>query len=130
MPTTYILTWNPSLWDWKDYDSAIAQVARGETYEIDWSSGNTKKINSGDRLFMLHQHTNRGIVAAGRASSDCFRDKHWDESGRDANYVKFRVEQILPTSQRLPIEQLLSKTSIKRSYELERLSGSSLFNRL
>jgi 5-methylcytosine-specific restriction protein A len=111
MPTTYILTWNPSLWEWKDYNSAIAQVARGETYEIDWSSGNTKKIRAGDRLFMLRQNSDRGIIAAGRASSDCFQGKHWDESGRDANYVKFRVEQILPVSERLPIEQLLSETS-------------------
>jgi 5-methylcytosine-specific restriction enzyme A len=111
MPATYILTWNPSLWNWKDYDSAITQVAGGETYEIDWSSGNTKKIKHGDRLFMLRQHVDRGIVAAGRANSDCFQGKHWDESGRDANYINFRVEQILPVSQRLPIEKLLSETS-------------------
>ncbi len=48
MPASYILTWNPSLWNWKDYDSAITQVAGGETYEIDWSSGNTKKIKHDD----------------------------------------------------------------------------------
>jgi hypothetical protein len=33
MPTTYILTWNPSRWSWDDYDSAIAQISRGEPYE-------------------------------------------------------------------------------------------------
>lgn len=111
MPTTYILTWNPSRWDWQDYDSVVAQVARGEPYEISWSSGNTKGIEIGDRLFMLRQHTDRGIVAAGHAASGCFQDKHWDGSDRVANYVTFRVEHIVPPKRQLPIEQLLSETN-------------------
>jgi 5-methylcytosine-specific restriction protein A len=111
MPTTYILTWNPSHWQWKDYDSALEKITLGETYEIDWSSGNTKKIRVGDRLFILRQYTDRGVIAAGQASSECFQGKSWDGSGRDINYVRVRIEQLLPHNQQLPIEQLLSETS-------------------
>lgn len=110
MPTTFILTWNPSRWNWDDYESAMEQVGRGDPYEISWSTGNTKSIHEGDRLFMLRQHVDRGLIAAGHAGSDCFQDGHWDGSGRMANYVRFEIDQLLSTESRLPIERLLEET--------------------
>lgn len=28
--TTYILTWNPSKWNWEDYDAAVEKTGQGE----------------------------------------------------------------------------------------------------
>jgi len=109
--TTYILTWNPSKWNWEDYDAAVEKTGQGESYVIPWSTGSTKGIRKDDRLFMLRQNVDRGLIAAGYAASDCFQDSHWDGSGRNANFVRFEIDCLLPIEKRLPIENLLDETA-------------------
>ena len=108
---TYILTWNPSKWTWADYDQAVKQTSRGDPYLIPWSTGTTKGIREGDRLFLLRQNIDRGLIAVGHAASDCYQDCHWDGSGKVANFVRFGVDLLLPTEKHLPIEQLLQETA-------------------
>ena len=106
----YILTWNPQRTVFDEYDEFVERTREGEIVPSGWSCGHTKAIEHGDRLFLLRQRTDRGIVGAGYATGEAYSDVHWDESkeGQEANYVDLEYETLLPVSFRLPIEQLQS----------------------
>jgi 5-methylcytosine-specific restriction protein A len=105
----FICTWNPDLWEWPDTDfqSAIERTDRGEAVADRWSVGNrVGGIFPGDRVFLLRQRHDRGIVASGEFTSEVFPDAHWDESGRDANYALISWDTVLIPDDRLPVEVL------------------------
>lgn len=55
---TYLLTWNPEKSDWKkreDYKKSVDGTQNGKIVFNDWSCGNTKTIQLGDRVFLLRQ---------------------------------------------------------------------------
>ena len=86
---TYLLTWNPKRFDW-DMEQDLNELKSHGFFDGRWSCGRTKRIESGDRLFLLRQGQEpRGIVASGYAKSSPHTDVHWDESRSDeALYVE------------------------------------------
>jgi len=106
---TFLCTWNPDLWEWPDNElrAEIAQTERGALVARRWSVGNrTHGIEAGDRVFLLRQHRDRGIVAAGEFTTEVFQDPHWDETGREANYARVAWDTVLAYDDRLPVEVL------------------------
>jgi 5-methylcytosine-specific restriction protein B len=85
---TYILTWNHTKWEWEDFDTALHTVRSGKTLEDSWSTGNNRRIQPGDRFFLLRQHDHQGIIGSGIVTSSVYQERHWDGSARMANYVK------------------------------------------
>jgi 5-methylcytosine-specific restriction protein A len=83
----------------------------GKLFPSRWSCGRTKSISNGDRLFLLRQDSERGIIGSGYATSDVFEDGHWDssEDGKSALYVDYLSDTLLPTHERLRVELLLVK---------------------
>lgn len=76
---TYLLTWNPEIWD--------GDVAS----EMSWSCGQTKRIVSGDRLFIMRQSREpRGICGSGWAVSNVIPADSDEYVSR--LYVKLRVD--------------------------------------
>jgi 5-methylcytosine-specific restriction protein A len=97
---TYLLTWNPRNWPWNDLEEMVELTAEGRPVDDHWSCGNTKRIRTGDRLFLLRQGEEpRGIMAAGWATSETYEGPHWDEArrerGENALRVNLRYERIL-----------------------------------
>ena len=97
---TYLLTWNPQRWVWADLPGIAHKTATGDTVTVRWSTGNTRRVNPGDRLFLLRQGEEpRGIVAAGVAVSGVIKNPHWDEErqrrGDLVNCVEARFERVL-----------------------------------
>lgn len=84
---TYLLTWNPLKWDWKELPVLSKAVSSGQLALEQWSCGNSKRIRKGDRLFMLvlgeSLDVNKGIFASGFAQRDSYRDLHWDKQRRE-----------------------------------------------
>ncbi|GAC1475232.1 MAG: hypothetical protein NVSMB9_27250 [Isosphaeraceae bacterium] len=68
---TYLLTWNPKRHAWANLEAEVRATTEGRlVYRHRWSSGSTKRIRRGDRLFLLRQGVEpRGIMAAGWATS-------------------------------------------------------------
>jgi 5-methylcytosine-specific restriction protein A len=100
MSNTYLLTWNPRKWRWTDLPKRIDEILRKEFCFTDWSCGNNKSIERGDRLFLLRQGEEpRGIVGAGWAESEPYEEIHWREEkaqvGRTTMYLKVRWETLL-----------------------------------
>ena len=89
---TYLFTWNPRKWDWKNLDQQVKICNRAGHVLEGWSCGLRKNIQPGDRAFMLCQGKGpRGIMASGRVVTDREEHRHWDKSkaklGRKATVV-------------------------------------------
>lgn len=88
---TFLLTFNPRRWEWRDLGDTIEQVRRDYRVADTWSCGRTRRIREGDRLFLLRQGEEpRGIVGSGWATSEPYEERHWEDSGplaRTARYV-------------------------------------------
>ncbi len=113
--STYLLTWNPLNWKWDDLEEESQRTAEGQPVDDRWSCGNTKRIRSGDRLFLLRQGVEpRGIVASGWATSASYEGPHWDatrrEQGDTALHIEVRFERILNPDfdDPLPLDKLRS----------------------
>lgn len=85
---TYLLTWNPRRWHWSDIDDDIEAFDRQGFVRSSWSTGVTRKIVPGDRVFLMRLGEDpRGIVASGWAVSEVYEGGHWtDETDVDADY--------------------------------------------
>lgn len=108
---TYLLSWNPERWPWESLDEDIGRAARGEIVEMEWATGNTKRIAPGDRLFLLRQGPNRpGIMGAGVAVREVQPGPHFDqerrEAGETASYTVVRFDQLVPVQDVLPAKAL------------------------
>jgi 5-methylcytosine-specific restriction enzyme B len=101
---TYLLTWNPTnAYAWEDIDKYIGQIKKSGVSITQWSCGNTKTIEPGDRIFLMRLGNQpRGLVASGWAISSVVEEPHWDskkaDEGVTANYVDVLLDVILNPS--------------------------------
>jgi 5-methylcytosine-specific restriction protein A len=96
--TTYLFKWNPKRWAWPTLSEDANQLARKGFFDTSWSCGKTKRIQRGDRIFLLRTTVPpRGIVASGIVNEDVYVDTHY-EAERDnqtALYVGVRFDAML-----------------------------------
>lgn len=106
---TYLLTWNPKRWPWRVARDVADLKAHGY-HDGRWSCGGTKRIEKGDRLFLLQQGREpRGIIGSGYARSAPYEDRHWDDSRQDkALFVDVRFDSLLDPDREgvLPLSHL------------------------
>src|SRR5262249_44660675 len=50
---TYLFTWNPRVYAWRDLRADIRKLRRGGVLRTDWSCARSKRIRAGDRFFLL-----------------------------------------------------------------------------
>ncbi len=98
--SAYLLTWSPKKWAWHDLQELIDEISAKGFCLTDWSCGNNKSIEKGDRLFLLRQGEEpRGIVGAGWAESEPYEELHWRaekaRAGRTTMFLKVRWERLL-----------------------------------
>jgi hypothetical protein len=112
---TYVLTYNPAKWQWdpRDRAAAVRRTGRGQVVKGEWSTGvRTSGITPGDRAVLLQQGTgDRGLIARGTFTSTVSKGKHWDGSGRLANYAAVVWDVMLPEADMIPIDELVDKVT-------------------
>lgn len=106
---TYLLTWNPSRFPVTSFKDELRSVVLGDKSWIRWSSGNTKRIPAGARIFLLRQGPPpRGIIADGWIIEASHEAPHWDEArrtrGDKAWFVGLAFETILPLESGTPLD--------------------------
>jgi len=99
MPT-YLFGWNPLRWEWHDLASCQEKIRESGWHEDTWSTGVTKKIHPGDRVFIIRLGSEpRGIFASGWSSTNVYPDLHWDDTkaarGENALYVGINLNVLL-----------------------------------
>ena len=114
---TYLLSWNPDKWDWKDIEETIEKLNETGTFQDSWSCGTNKSIQPNDRLFLilLGGKEPKGICASGYAVSEVYRDNHWSgEPNKKANYIRLEFDVLLNPKK----EKLLSIDFLKTNKKL------------
>ena len=111
--SSYLYTWNPKRWNWKDLQCAIYDVNNDEPYDGRWSCGNTKRIKVGDLFFLMRLGVEpKGIIGCGYVLSKPYEQPHWDQKrrrgGRTALYTDLLFE-ILSENPIFPLEFLQSE---------------------
>jgi 5-methylcytosine-specific restriction enzyme A len=96
----YLLAWNPKRWIWEDLSELSEQVNAGNEVIIQWSCGVSKKLEKGDRVFLVRLGEEpKGIFASGIVVKGSFLDDHWDDekasAGRKAYHVLVKFEKLL-----------------------------------
>lgn len=111
--SSYLLTWNPKRWDWDDLLEYIKKLKRAGFVTSRWSCGNSKRIQVGDRVYLIRLgKLPKGIFASGIVIKDSYEGVHWDEekaaSGKKAKFVEVQWDILLNPESELIIslEQL------------------------
>lgn len=99
---TYLFTWNPSKWQWKNLPDKVREVKEVGYTLNRWSCGKSKNMRVGDRAFLMKlgqdgtTQNHKGIVGSGEIESEYFIDKHWSgEKFRYTNYVNIKFDVLL-----------------------------------
>lgn len=114
---TYLLTWNPLKWDWKELKNQIEYLNQRGTAEDRWSCGNSKSIRKGDRIFLTRLGNEpRGIFASGYALTPPYPDIHWNEqTGKTTNYINIEFDVLLdPESDQIFGQEFIEKIDPKK----------------
>ena len=79
MSNTYLLTWNPSKWDFEGgYYTFYQRVVNGENPIIEWRAANSS-IKQGDTLFLMRLgEAPRGIIFKGVAMGSGHPSRHYE----------------------------------------------------
>src|SRR5262245_16087189 len=101
---TYLLTWNPNKWHWRDMPSDIRRFQSVVYLHDRWSCGRNTHIQPYDRVLLLRQGKEpRGFIASGKATSHVFEDLHWGGDDQThsplARYVNVRFDVLLDPDQ-------------------------------
>jgi 5-methylcytosine-specific restriction enzyme A len=109
MHNTYLLTWNPTRWEWDDLAADARRATDGDCVKTRWSSGNTKRIVQGDRIFLMRLGADpRGIVASGVACGEPEADVHWEDEraaqGDTALFVETAFDWLLDPATTPPLD--------------------------
>ncbi len=125
----FVLTWNPDRPAISEEEVRFQQAeeSAGRAAAQRWSTGTRKSgIEPGDRVVLLRQHIERGIVKSGFATSQVTQHPHWGDSAADlANYVNVSWEAAVDTADRLPVEAL-KELSQSTNWDAIRGSGTEL----
>ena len=83
-------------------------MAQGSSGSARWSVGSRRGgIVPGDRLFLLRQVRDRGIIASGAATSTAYEGPHWDDKRTGtAWYVDVKWQKHVGIEDRLTIKKL------------------------
>jgi len=88
---TFVFVWNPKKWNWIDLEKKIEIINQTGHVTEDWGVASFKKIQLGDRFFLLRLGVKpKGIIGSGYISSDVFMAKHWN--GDNVNIPKVMLD--------------------------------------
>ena len=90
--STYLLTWKPDEWGYENLKQRLTRFDSGDTIHR-WSSGKTKSISVGSRVFLTKQGKgNKGIFGSGHVKHEPVEEPHFNEEKRMAGKTSLFVE--------------------------------------
>lgn len=101
---TFLFTWNPNKWEWRDLPQAVYEANVEGRYLYQWSCGTTRRIYPGDRVFLLRLGVSpKGIIGAGVVVSEPSEEIHWDPEKAEQRKTVYSVEILFDVLSYLPI---------------------------
>jgi 5-methylcytosine-specific restriction protein A len=128
----YLYTWNPNQWTWADQAEAIVRINSGESYEIYWSCGRRRSIESGDTFFLMRLGVEpKGIIGFGHVSSSPFLLPHWDPERAKAGISALRTDLCFKALAESPILSLAELNNLFPDQTwTPQASGASISNEI
>lgn len=116
----WLLSWNPSRWDWDTLALDRATTISGEKVDKRWRC-NSSKPREGDRVFLMRTaNAPKGIVAVGKITRAPYEAEHWEQVRADAGETTLFIDVAFDsvrdaTSDRIvPLEDLSTSPEIGR----------------
>ena len=132
----WLLTWNPKKFLWDEsidgYEAVLKEIDQIGFSILRWSCGRTKKIQSGDLVYMIRVgcKNNRGIIARGHALSDVFSGSHWDKAaalrGETVNRIFVKFDSMVDLSREESLSTDLLMQKFPKMYWTPQSSGTSI----
>lgn len=92
MNNTFLFAWNAKKWPWPEIDESIEALRRGETVIEAWRVAAYKRIQPGDRAFMVHVGAEpRGIFGSGVVHNLPYKKTEDDK----VHLVDIRIDTLL-----------------------------------
>ena len=111
----WLLLWNPSKWNWKDYEEWCERTKKGEKYTNAWTSISKRPLK-GDEVFLikLGDSAPKGIIAHGYVISKVT----YQVEGDNSNYVDVEFDRIQNYKKDLILlqEDLRNKFEVKHKW--------------
>lgn len=108
--TAFLLTWDAGDAGYppSDYAADIAATEAGDAVPGRWSMGTRRSgTAAGDRVFLLRQKVDRGIVASGTLTDgEIYSAAHWADPNRTAYYADVTWDRVVAVADRLPVAEL------------------------
>src|SRR5688572_16638378 len=128
--TTYLLTWNPDTgFKWDNITDGADEVDSNGFSVGNWSFGNRKSAEIGDRFFLIKQGSTqpKGIVASGHLVSRPYEHDHWDDASRLTNYVDVEFDALLiPGKDQILDRELLKSPEFSKMHWDSQSSGTRI----
>lgn len=126
---TYLLAWNPNRWEWNNIAEISENVKQGKDVFDRWSSGVSRKLQAGDRFFLIRLGKDpKGILASGTIETNVYQDLHWDKekaaNGQSTNHVKIKYDLLLnPDTEPILPRELLNQPPFSKMHWDTQMSG-------
>jgi len=95
----YLLSWDPTKWDWRNIKEQSEQVARGVPVVRQWNCGSNRRIFNGDIVYFIRQGREpRGVFARGEVVRGSYEAMNVDvqdaKHGRGTLVVDVRFSEL------------------------------------
>lgn len=124
---TYLLTWNPERWNWRNLDKEVSLVKENNGKKGNWSCGNTKKIIAGDRFFLFKQGKEppNGIFASGIIIKPPKEYLHWDSEKAKKGMTTLSVGIKFDTLLSPYSDEILEKSFLIRDVDFSKINWNT-----
>ena len=112
--SSWLLSWNPSRWNWDKLAADRATTISGDKADNRWRCSSSKP-REGDRVFLIRTGSPpKGVVAVGKVTRAPYEAEHWEQARADAGEttrfvdVAFDSVRDATKDEIVPLEQLQS----------------------
>ncbi len=102
--TTYVLAWNPRLWNWPGLPRDIARLRRRGHVDLEWSCGRTRNLEPGSRAFFIRLGVApKGLIGSGYTLTAPVSGPHWLPEKRARGVTTHHLRLRLDVLAELPV---------------------------
>lgn len=105
---TYVVSWDPTKWDWRTLKDQSEQVKRGAPVQRTWSCGSARRIFNGDTVYFIRQGREpRGIFARAEVVRGSYEATNPDvqdaNRGRPTLVIDVRFRELIDGTQNVAV---------------------------
>ena len=121
---SWLISWNPSIWEWPDYDQICAQTTPEHTFIDSWPSTN-KMRKIGDEVFLTKNGNQpRGIIGHGTVCRENYEAENNDD-GKAEDGTKYRIDVKFDRLLNYKNEKILSQDELIEKWPTQTWSPHS-----